>query len=93
LTPGRPTNPDLAIEVVWTSGGIDKLDVYRGLGVGEVWIWREGAIEVYVLAGDAYERRARSEALPDIDLSLLAAHIDAEHQTEAVRTYRLALRR
>ena len=32
LSLGRPTSPDLAIEVVWTSGGIDKLDVYRGLG-------------------------------------------------------------
>ena len=30
--------PDLAIEVVWTSGGIEKLEIYRRLGVGEVWI-------------------------------------------------------
>lgn len=29
--------PHLAIEVVWTSGGLDKLDVYRKLGVREVW--------------------------------------------------------
>ena len=49
LSVGRPTRPDLAIEVVWTSGGIDKLEVYRGLGVGEVWFWREGVIEVWVL--------------------------------------------
>ena len=34
--------PDLAIEVVWTSGGIDKLEIYRRLGVGEVWFWRDG---------------------------------------------------
>lgn len=25
--------PDLAIEVFWTSGGLDKLEIYRGLGV------------------------------------------------------------
>src|SRR5262245_22136591 len=28
--------PDLAIEVVWTSGGINKLEIYRRLGVQEV---------------------------------------------------------
>jgi Uma2 family endonuclease len=31
----KPT-PDLAIEVVWTSGGIDKLEIYGRLGIGEV---------------------------------------------------------
>jgi len=28
--------PDLAIEVIGTSGGIDKLEIYRRLDVGEV---------------------------------------------------------
>jgi Uma2 family endonuclease len=92
LSVGRPTRPDLAIEVVWTSGGIDKLDVYRGLGVSEVWFWREGVIEVYRLAGERYERRERSLLLPDLDLAELARHIDAENQTESVRRYRQTLR-
>ena len=89
---GRPTRPDLAIEVVWTSGGVDKLEVYRGLGVGEVWMWREGTIEVYVLAGETYERRERSVLFPDLDLAELARHIDVENQTEAIRRYRETLR-
>ena len=93
LSAGRPTRPDLAIEVVWTAGGIDKLDVYRGLGVGEVWFWREGAIEVSVLVDDHYARRDRSALLPDLDLIELARHIDPEHQTESVTRYRQALRR
>ena len=92
LSLGRPTSPDLAIEVVWTSGGIDKLEVYRGFGVREVWLWREGVIEVNVLAGDQYERRERSVVLADIDLVELARHIDPENQTESVRRYRQALR-
>jgi Uma2 family endonuclease len=93
LSLGRPARPDLAIEVVWTSGGIDKLEVYRGLGVGEVWFWREGVIEVYGLVGERYERRERSALLPDLDLAELARHIDAENQTESVRRYRQTLRR
>src|SRR5207249_8737548 len=88
LSVGRPTRPDLAIEVVWTSGGIDKLEVYRGLGVGEVWFWREGVIEVSVLTGDQYERRERSTLLPDLDLIELARYVDPENQTDSVRHYR-----
>ena len=89
----RPTRPDLAIEVVWSHGGIDKLEVYRGLGVGEVWMWREGTIEVYVLSDEIYERRERSALFPDLDLVALARHIDVENQTEAIRRYRETLRR
>ena len=93
LSLGRPARPDLAVEVVWTSGGIDKLEVYRGLGVGEVWFWREGVIEVHVLVGERYERRERSIVLPELDLGELARHIDAENQTESVRRYRQTLQR
>jgi Uma2 family endonuclease len=93
LSLGRPTRPDLAIEVVWTSGGIDKLEVYRGLGVGEVWFWREGVIEVWSLEAERYERRERSGLLADLDLVELARHIDAENQTESVRRYRQTLTR
>jgi len=91
--PGRPTRPDLAIEVIWTSGGIDKLEVYRGLDVGEVWIWRDRQIEVYVLVDERYERREGSALFPGLDLPELARHIDAENQTDAVRRFRDALRR
>jgi Uma2 family endonuclease len=64
--------PDLVIEVVWTSGGIDKLDIYRGLGVGEVWFWRDGQIQAYVLRADRYEPVAASEVVPGLDLTLVA---------------------
>ena len=37
-----PERPDLAIEVVWTRGGIDKREIYRALGVRELWFWRRG---------------------------------------------------
>ena len=94
----RPKRPDLAIEVIWTSGGLDKLEIYRGLGVPEVWMWRDGAIEVHVLregageANDAYERATKSSLLPELDLDLLASFLDRPGQTQAVREYRAALR-
>jgi Uma2 family endonuclease len=83
--------PDLAIEVMWTSGSLDKLAVYAGLGVGEVWFWREGRIEVHVRRGGGYTRVERSSLLPDLDLELLARFLADEDQTRAARDYLAAL--
>ena len=83
--------PHLAIEVEWTRGGIDKLRVYQKLGVEEVWIWRKGVIEIYVLAGENFERSPRSRILPDLDLALLASMLDRDTLTQAVRDFRRAL--
>src|SRR5258708_350458 len=35
--------PDFAIEVVWMTGGLDKLQICQAFGVREVWIWCDGA--------------------------------------------------
>ncbi|WP_287129555.1 hypothetical protein [Candidatus Cyanaurora vandensis] len=33
--------PDLAIEMMITKSRVNKLEIYRGLGVTEVWFWEE----------------------------------------------------
>ena len=90
--PKRKPRPDLAIEVIWTSGGIDKLNVYRKLGVREVWHWEGGNIRIHVLRGAQYEAAPASEALPGIDLEQLASFLDRATASEAIREYRAALR-
>ncbi|TMQ02449.1 MAG: Uma2 family endonuclease [Deltaproteobacteria bacterium] len=57
--------PDIAIEVVVSSSAVDKMAVYAGLGVPEVWVWQPstGAIVVNRLVEGAYQRRERSEVL------------------------------
>lgn len=85
--------PDLAIEVVWTSGGIDKLEIYRRLGIGEVWFWKESRIEVHVLRRQGYERTDRSLLFPDLDLELLCSFLDRPTALQAVKAFREALRR
>ena len=65
------TKPDLAIEVVWTSGGIDKLEIYKRLGVGEVWYWIKEKIHIYVLGPNGFEERDKSVCLPEFDFALL----------------------
>jgi Uma2 family endonuclease len=85
--------PDLAIEVVWTSGGIDKLEVYARLGVPEVWFWKEGRIEVHVLRGGRYETAPRSALFPELEIELLASFLDRPTALQAVRAFREALRK
>lgn len=84
--------PDLAIEVVLTSGGIDKLEVYRKLGVREVWFYRRGVFTLHALRGERYEAIQASEVLAGIDLDLLRQFIDITPMTRAARAFREALR-
>ena len=85
--------PDLVIEVVWTSGGIDKLEIYRRLGVGEVWIWKDSQIEVHVLRDQRYRQADKSTLFPDLDLKLLCSLLDRPTALQAVKALREELRR
>ena len=83
--------PDIAVEIAITSGGIDKLSVYQGLGVTEVWFWQNNQFILYRLQKEVYQQIARSEFLPDLDLTLLSQFVNYDNQTEAVIAYRDAL--
>jgi Uma2 family endonuclease len=89
--------PDIAIEIVISSGGIDKLEVYRGLGIPEVWFWhaKQQQWKLYRLREDAnetkYELVSRSEFLPELDFDLLSQFANETSQTKAVIAYREAL--
>lgn len=85
-------SPDLAVEVIWTHGGIDKLDVYRGLGVREVWIWKKENLQAYELHGDAYVEVSDSVVIPGLAPSFIREFLVYETQTEAVRMLRAALK-
>jgi Uma2 family endonuclease len=85
--------PHLAIEVVWTSGRLDKLEVYRNLGVAEVWYWRKGHIQTYVLREGGYERVQRSAALPGLDLEVMVQFLERPSAYDAIRDFQAALAR
>lgn len=86
-----PTIPDIAIDVVWTSGGLDKLAVYEGLGIPEVWCWDNGVLHIHILRGDGYVRNPRSERLPGFNPELLTRCMSMQNQTQAVRAFRALL--
>ena len=84
--------PDLVIEVIWTSGSINKLEIYRRLKVGEVWFWKNDVLSVHVLSEGSYQTAERSALFPELDLKLLCSFLDRRSATEAMRAFRDALR-
>ncbi len=84
--------PDLALEVVVTRGLLDKLEVYRGLGIREVWVFEAGVFRILALRGDHYEVIPVSEVLPEPDLSRIAHFAEQPDQHAALRAFRDELR-
>ncbi len=84
--------PDLVIEIVWTSGGLDKLEIYRRLGIPEVWFWKDGRLQLFELTTAGYERRGASAGFPGLDLDLLAEALEQPALTDALKFFRSRLR-
>src|SRR5947208_1442975 len=65
--------PDLVLEIALTSGGVNKLEIYRRFNVPEVWFWRRNKLEVFALRedGSGYDRVSRSRLLPGLEIGLL----------------------
>ena len=83
--------PDLAVEVVVTSGGINKLEAYKRLEIPEVWFWENGRLRLYSLGDDGYTEVDRSFVLLDLDIVLLGRCINIENHLQAMREFRQAI--
>lgn len=80
--------PDLAIEVEVTSPLINKLEVYRGLKVPELWrIKSDGSCEMFLLdtAGD-YQPIQTSVAIPSLTSAILSHYVLLREQQSHVET-------
>jgi Uma2 family endonuclease len=67
-------HPDLVVEIALTSGGLDKLEIYRRFSIPEVWLWRKLHVEIWVLSPDRAEYTGpvkKSVLLPNLDVGLL----------------------
>jgi Uma2 family endonuclease len=83
--------PDLAIEIVVTSGGIDKLLAYQRLQIPEVWFWEKGKLSLYALRPDCYESIRQSEQLPALDIALLEQCMNIQNHVEALKSFQAGL--
>jgi Uma2 family endonuclease len=92
--------PDLAIEVVVTSGGINRLELYRRLGVREVWFWQNDQFSIYYLHEDSeqwaqtfgYEAIRQSQVLPDLDIDLLTTCLRNPNPLTAAKEFQTGIR-
>ncbi|NJK62997.1 MAG: Uma2 family endonuclease [Synechococcaceae cyanobacterium SM2_3_1] len=86
--------PDIAVEIALTTRVVDRFEIYRGLEVREVWVWRNKALVFYSLESpdQPYQVIPRSNILPQLDPELLLPHLEETNQTRAVKVYRSRLR-
>jgi Uma2 family endonuclease len=84
--------PDLAIEITVTSGGVNKLEGYRRMGVPEVWFWEDGTLMILVLRDGGYVQVERSELLPQLPIDSFCRYITYYDQHEAVQEFRRLIR-
>ena len=86
--------PDIVLEVALTSGGLSKLEIYRRLGVREVWFWRNNQVEIWSLRADGTgcDGPARaSQQLPALDLALFERCVALPTWREARHAFREGL--
>jgi Uma2 family endonuclease len=84
--------PDLVVEITATSGGINKLEIYKRLRIPEVWFWEDGLLSVYCLQAEEYQKVTKSSLVPDLDLELLAQYSRMADQYDALNEFSQMIR-
>jgi Uma2 family endonuclease len=92
--------PDLAVEVVITGGGINRLELYHRLRVREVWFWQNNNFSIYHLregnlsqfvSTSGYEQITHNELLPNLEINLLAEYLCNANPLTAAKEFRQRL--
>lgn len=85
--------PDIVIEIIVTSGTINRKELYKPKKVPEVWFWKSNQIKIFRLSkGGEYEEVDRSGFFPDLDPALLLCYIAMPDQYDAVVEFEQAIR-
>lgn len=63
--------PDLAVEVDVTHAAVDRSEIYAGIGVAEVWRWKEGRMEFFRLQKGEYRPIKKSLSFPFLPAKFL----------------------
>jgi Uma2 family endonuclease len=86
--------PDIVLEVIHTSPLLDKLEVYAGFGVAEVWVFKDAAFTIYRLdpTRQGYVEIPRSELIPTLDFAMIARYAVRPDTPRALRELETELR-
>jgi Uma2 family endonuclease len=81
------------IEVIVTSGTINRTELYKPKKVPEVWFWKSNEIKIFRLTeGSEYQEVNKSGFFPDLDPALLLHYIAMPDQYDAVVKFEQAIR-
>jgi Uma2 family endonuclease len=85
--------PDIVIEVIVSSGSINRKELYKPKRVPEVWFWKSKELRIFHLnATGEYEEVNRSSFFPDLDIALLLKYLDYPDQYDAINDFTQAIR-
>jgi len=85
--------PEIVIEVIYSAPLLDKLEVYRPMGIPEVWVFEQGAFRIWVLDQGKYRQQPRSALIPALDFEMLARYAVREDTPQALREFDAEIRR
>lgn len=86
--------PDIVIEVIVTSGTINRKELYKPKKVPEIWFWKSNQIKIFCLnAAGEYEEVNRSSFFPNLDPASLLKYIGHPDQYDAVAEFVQAIRK
>ncbi|MEH1825929.1 MAG: Uma2 family endonuclease [Nostoc sp.] len=86
--------PDIVIEVIVTSGTINRKELYKPKKVPEVWFWKSNQIKIFRLnASGEYEEVNRSGFFSNLDPTLLLQYIGHPDQYDAVAEFVQAIQK
>jgi Uma2 family endonuclease len=90
----KKDTPDILIEVIITSGTINRRELYKPKQVPEVWFWKSDTIRIFHLNSfGEYEEVERSSFFPDLDPNILLQYIAMPDQYDAVQAFEQFLTR
>jgi Uma2 family endonuclease len=93
-SPTRGQTPHIVLEVIETRPLLDKLHVYDGLEVPEVWLLEKGKLSIHRRKPKGgYTRARRSAFLPDLDPKLLERFLSRADETDAQEEFASIIRR
>ena len=86
--------PDIVIEIIVTSGTINRKELFKPKKVPEVWFWKSDQIKIFRLNEvSEYEEVNRSDFFPNLDPALLMQYIAHPDQYDAVVEFVQAIRK
>jgi Uma2 family endonuclease len=83
--------PDLIVEVDLSSPSSRRIDIYKQLGVPEIWRYLDGSVYIYQLQDGEYRLCDRSPSLPLVSTAVIKQFLqqaETQDNTTFIRTWR-----